>query len=646
MSQDIKLKDQTKESLPKMMIEELDKSIDSHSSTKQVSHDLIDIMGNPELSRTSFYIPPNPMNDGLLDKTNDEYYSFDSSTKRRVTNDTNVLLKIQGELLPLRCELSEIAAKFRALRLQRRIYGPIEESENASSGEYAFSSKDIDRRGSLQTEHRYDVGNMSTQFSPMTMVGKSMSRESFNHISTGNTKFFVETGLHGDRSYREPRQPMYFDITPSNKDSIIGREYNSERIANYYTQTSTSFERYHRPRSSCIIHDQYQSDKGNVVRSVNDDHSYYKKNIISRKSYDINGNQYTSQGNADQPADLLILDRSKEIVREDHRIRCDRRDGNRNFLGSSMSTDIVEPKLVAENSLSVAKESSSKISLNKRCRYSSLNVADPCPGKKSSISPTVKNVETFLRENTSKDYLATRELRLQLKHSHRKLHADNVIVNRSSQTSKHTIDFKDKSNVSSSASSRRIKVISPPNNIEKVKIVPVFFTTGIPKPLFPLIELDDDSVCSINRRDRSLKRALTLKEKNSLKISNNRTSGIIRRVPSENDVSCSYVTGLPLTLHRDYFSENERWHSGNNASSKMSISSKSRRSSSTKKTTSSNALKYSSALGSICSGIARVTVSGTAMSNQQKRFTQIREIAHEKGIRGMRSSPEDFLCDT
>ncbi|XP_046819260.1 uncharacterized protein LOC124424363 [Vespa crabro] len=638
---DIKLTDQTKKSMPRMMIEKLDKSIDTYSKNQKVSHELIDIIENPELSRTSFYIPPYTVNDALLDKPNDKYYSFDSSTKRRRRvhlNDTNVLLKIHGELSPLRCELSEIAAKFRALRLQR-IYGSIEESKNVSSGSYAFNPMDIDR--SLLKENSI-VGNLNTQFSPMTMVGKSMSRESFNHISTGNFKFFVQTGLHEDRSYCEPRQPMYFDITSGNNDSTIGKEYRDERIANYYTQTNTPFERYHRPRSSCI-HDRYQSDKGNVVRSMDYGHSYYK-NFISRKSYDINGSQYISRENADQPTDLFILDRSKEVVREDHRIPCDRRDGKRNLRSSStMGMDIVKPKFIVENSLSIDKESSSKISLCKSNRYSSLDVVNTYPKKKRSTSSTVKNIEMFVNENTSKDYLIPRESRLDLKHRHHKRQSDTVIVNRSSQTSKQTIDFKDISNVSSSTSSRKIKVINLPNNIEKVKIIPVFFTTGIPKPLFPLIELDEDPVYSINRRDKSMRCALTLKEKDSLKISNNRKSEI--RDPSESDVSCSYITS-PLTLDRDYFSENERWNSGNNPSSKITVSSYSRRSSSTKKTTSANALKYSNALGSICSGVARVTVSGTTMSNQQKRFKQIREITHEKGIRGMRSSPEDFLCDT
>ncbi|KAF7396268.1 hypothetical protein HZH66_007130 [Vespula vulgaris] len=634
-----------KRSIPRTTIKKLDKSIDP-CSTNKVSHDLIDIIENPELSRTSFYIPPYPVNDtSLLDKPSDDY-SFDSSMKRQVTNDTNVLLKIHGELSPLRCELSEIAAKFRALRLQR-MYGSIEENKNAAGG-YVLSSMDIDR--GLQQEHRF-VGNLQTQFSPMTMVGKSMSRESFNHISTGNSQFFVETGLHGDRTCvsREPsnRQPsMYFEITSGkNESSIGGTEYLGERIANYYSQTNnTPFEHYYRPRSSCI-HDRYQRERGSIVRSVDEGYSYYR-NFISRKSCDINGSRYVSRGNADQPADLLILGggRSKEVVREDHHIPCDRRRGKRNLLGSSMGFDIVTPKVIVENSLSAAKESSTNVSLCKGNRYSSLEIGNPYPEKKRSICSTVKDVEMLVNEETSKDLLTPRESRLNLKHRHQKEQVDTTtIVNRSSQTSKQTIDFKEITNTSSSTSTRRIKAISVPKDIEKVKIVPVFFTTGIPKPLFPLIELDDDTTgCSINERERSLQRRLTLKEKNSRKISNNSTSG--RRGPSESDVSDSYVTG-PLTLHRDYFSENERWHSGN-ASSKMSVSCFSRRSCSSKKTTSSNALKYTSALGSICSGVARVTVSGTAMSNQQKRFTQIREITHEKGIRGMRSSPEDFLSDT
>ncbi|KAL2722417.1 hypothetical protein V1478_009280 [Vespula squamosa] len=638
--QDVKLTDQRKDSISRMTIEKLDKSIEPYSTNQQVSHNLIDIIENPELSKTSFYIPPYPVNDTILDKPNNDY-SFDFSTKKRITNDTNVLLKIHGELSPLRCELSEIAAKFRALRLQR-MYGSIEESKNASGG-YVLSPMDIDR--GLQQEHSF-VGNLKTQFSPMTMVGKSMSRESFNRISTGNSQFFVETGLHGDRTvYREPRQPpMYFEITSGkNESSIGGTEYLSERIANYYSQTcNTPFERYYRPRSSCI-RDRYQRERGNVVRSVDEGYSY--TNFISRKSYDVNGSQYISRGNADQTSDLLILGgRSKEVVREDHHIPCDRGEGKRNLLGSSMGFDIVTPKVIVENSLSAAKESSSKVSLCKGSRHSSLEIGNPCPEKKRSISSsTVKNMEILVNEKTSKDFLTPKESRLNLKHRHQKGQVNTVIVNRSSQTSKQTIDFKEISNASSSTSTRRIKAISVPKDIDRVKIVPVFFTNGIPKPLFPLIELEDDTTeCSVNGRERSLQRTLTLKEKNSRKISNNSTSG--KRGPSESDVSGSYLTG-PVTLHRDYFSDNERWHSGN-TSSKMSVSCFSRRSCSSKKTTSSNALKYTSALGSICSGVARVTVSGTAMSNQQKRFTQIREITHEKGIRGMRSSPEDFLCDT
>ncbi|KAI4485313.1 hypothetical protein M0804_006818 [Polistes exclamans] len=619
-------KDQMKESVLKMT-ENTENPIDRivYSDKRQDHHsnDLIDIVENPESSKTSLYIPPYQVNDSRL-----ENKSFDLfNQKRRVINDTDVLLKIHGEFSPLRCELREIAAKFRALKLQR-ISNTID--ENKVTGGYSIGDRvDIDR---------CLVGNKKEQFSPMTMVGKSKSRESCYRYSTGTSKFFVETetetGFHGtDRSYNEPKKkdPMYFEITPSKKEcSSIGNEYLGEKISNYYShnQINSQFERfYYRPGSSCI-RDRCQREKG-IVRSTDDEEKgslYYDTDFISRKSYDMNGSQYISRANADEPSDILILGRSKEVVK-DH-TTTERQRSKKDLRGSSMSSAIVTPNLIDENVLSGDKESFSNISLCKKTQDFPLNLPIPYSKKERSIS-LIENVE-FINENTPKDFIIVRDSKLHLNEQRQKREEKTMAIDQSSQTSNIRTN-------ESLTSTRRSKVIGLPKSIEKVKIVPVFFTTGIPKPLFPFFQLEDSGFSLNSKEKLSRQHMLTLKKRNSRKIFNCLSE---KRHPLESDLSGSYVTDPP-TLQRDYLSENERWRS-NNVSKISSISP----SCSSKKTTSSNAFKYASALGSICSGVARVTVSGSTISNQQKRFTQIREITTEKGIRGMRSSPEDFLSDT
>ncbi|KAI4501016.1 hypothetical protein M0802_003819 [Mischocyttarus mexicanus] len=653
-------KDKTKGSEPKM-IENLENPIDRAPYTHRrenhhPSRELIDILENPESSKTSFYLSPYPKNESILENKSDDLLN----KKRRVVNDTSILLKIQGELSPIRNKFNEITGKVRALNLQI-ISNPID--ENKLTGGYSIGRIDIDR-GLKDNRLIVDGNTKTTQFSSMTMVGKSTKlRESCCRYSTGTSTFFHETGLNVDRSYdvskntmknNNKNHPTYFKINPikdkeeEKEEFTIRNEYQSERISKCYgnDQTYSQFDNfYYRPGSSCI-HDRYQKEKG-IVRSAEDDDdkvllvgtSIYDRDFISRKSYDMNACQYISRVNADEPTDILIFGRSKKVVKEEenekmekdqdhHRATSDRRRSIKDLRGSSMSSVIVTPStnLIDKNLLSgYNKESSSNITLCKKSQDLTLDFNIPYSNEKRSIS-RLENIKS-INDNTSNDIIILSNTKLHSNEQRQKLEVKPIAVNESSSRTftLHGNECKKKSN-ESLTSRRKSKVIGLPKSIEKVKIVPVFFTTGIPKPLFPFIQLEDTGV-SLNSKEKSERRkqrVLMLKKKNSRKMFNCLSEKI---QPSEIDVSSYYMTD-PITLQPDYLSENERWRRNNLSKISFSCISPSCLS---KKTTSSNAFKYASALGSICSGVARVTVSGSTISDQEKKSKRIREIVTEKG---------------
>lgn len=625
--------------------------------------DLIDIAENPHPSIKSFYFPPIP------DK---EISSLHSTHQPRITKDTDAIMKIRGELGPYRHKLNEIRNEFWALssippsELSHRYYSchyttPSNVSEYYPHRADNFGRDKISNTAPLMSQYRMGRDYFVTGSSYATNNETVFPSKDLFSINDSVSRNFNVTSQN---SYSLMARPIYsskcFDRNMSNMTNDWQVEESDDYASAKYSYVKLENQIDNNPSQSLILPAgspcyRCHKSKGFIMQkshmpSCEDDLDFRGSNItfvkqsgtrsISRRpidracqgSFTIKKFDKTSQAGSSEPpvasvANKLIQCFEPSTVASSPKVRVlsVSTSVKEHYTSGTVKDKSSNIKTASTTCRSSMMTSNSSLIGSRNQNVSALMVIDSNGSGKSrnmnyshaesqASTPSMRDQSAMIssldREWDEPDDRSKKELRdLHVQYSN--LGLKETTPKESVETLMKPLKSEKSSKFNRPKKQQSVQLVKAD---EKVVIVPILFTDGIPEPSkAPLFHFSRS-----NHLSKTNRHLIKLDKRSSTLTHNSIYSG---------------HSGESSTMESSYLSQKLL-----NRNSGLSVSYASR-------TGSSSHYRNTSHISNTTKTISDYHSKGRHSHSSKAQSEPTRRV-DKKVIHGMRSSPEEFFCDT
>ncbi|CAK9817728.1 hypothetical protein ANTPLA_LOCUS9438 [Anthophora plagiata] len=566
--------------------------------------DLIDIAENPHPPSKSFYIPPVPEK---------EVSSFYMRQQSRFTKDLNTLLKIDGEFAPLQHEFNELRSRYRALKLT----APSLASQGhystqympSSSGYYLHRTETFGRDSEMNKNMIQDSRNF---FSPVSREMINIEDScSFINPHGSSTKCAVKANLSNDWTAEGnescvPVNNAYFQFENPIDRNSVGSMIPLVNSSYYRCCRNQTFDEQ-RPNTSSYS-DELEGKWSNST--------FVKQNEAMSTSGRPVHQDYT-EGKLTDTRNTSTTSTIPQVRMISINTTLEKRSNDRilpsvNSYFEEVGTNDQASKRNSNSSLNCAQGQSVSSSLmaiksrgGSKTRYVNFTRVD----SRTSLIATKKNQDVMTSNLDCTQKKKLQDLEVQCSDLNVKCHRKDVMIQKSWENLSRSIVSMASNN---SVSRRSLKSVKVTKTDEKVIVVPISFTDGVPKPPKVPVFHFARSKCHLPKVSHHV-----------VKL-NKRSSSITQN---------SVFSG-GSTVESTYLSQKLT-----NRNSGMSVSCVSGAGSSLRYRNASLLSHTAKTMSDFHHSRGKHSYASRAHSEPTKRSAK-------KVLHGMRSSPEDFLCET